>query len=163
PSAPRASDVLARINRWLSGKGEVASDGNTITLRDGRKARLERTLLTSLRGDLTEVSLTEPTQDGGKFRTSIMVAESDATLAVSVELGAATSLMAPVHVEAYCPIIIRELLSLNIAWHYQRDRVTSLPAEFSGRSGGENFVSLAWNRERSIPLVVVSQDDQQVL
>lgn len=163
PSAPSSSDVMSRIDSWLSGKGIVSEDGLKVVFRDGRQASVERRETKCSRGHLAEVVLTEPTQEGGKFRTSITVAESESTLAVSVELGVATTLIAPTHVEVYCPAIIRELLALDIVWRYQQDRVTSRPLKYLGAAGGEEFISLAWNSERAIPLVVISQDDGQVL
>lgn len=161
-SGAGAAGVLERIETWLRSKGRVADDRQSIVLSDGRVARLDRVELKSSRGVLTELVVTEPRPDGW-FRTSIAVAESEGSIAISVGLSAAATALAPVYVDVRCPRLVRDLLSPPSAWHYQGTRLTSAPVGFKGEAGGDGFIALAWDPGRSVPIVAVSDEYGSVL
>lgn len=161
-SGAGAAGVLERMETWLRSKGRLADDHQSIVLSDGREAKIDRVVLKSSRGELTELVVTEPRPDGW-FRTSIAVAESEDRVAISVGLSAAASALAPVYVEVRCPRLVRDLLSPPSAWHYQGTRLTSAPVDFKGEAGGDGFITLAWDPARSVPIVAVSDEYGSVL
>lgn len=161
-SGARAAGVLDRIESWLQSKGSRAGDGRSVVLSDGRVATIDRVVLKSSRGQLTELVVTEPRPDGW-FRTAIAVAESEGTVAISVGLSAAATALAPVYVDVRCPRLVRDLLSPPSAWHYQGTPVASTPIDFKGEVGGDGFIALAWDPARSVPVVAVSDEYGSVL
>lgn len=162
PSGTRADKVLDRIEGWLRSKGKLADDRRSVTLDDRRVATIDRISVTSSRGRLAEIVLTEPRPDGW-FRTAITVAESEGTVALSVGLSAAASALAPVYVDVRCPRLVRDLLSPPSPWRYQRTPLTSLPVDYKGEAGGDAFIALVWDSTRSVPIVAVSDEYGSVL
>lgn len=162
PSCATPADVHGRIDSWLRSKGEPTDDGGSVAFRDGRLAQLERMVVISSQGRVTEVVLTEPTP-GGWFRTSVGVAEATGLLAVAVHLSAGSSTLAPVHLDVRCPRLVRDLLAAPSPWKYRGTLLTSSPLDFCGEAGGDDFIALAWDSSRSVPLVAVSDEYGSVL
>jgi len=157
PSGTCADKVMDQIEGWLRSKGNLSDDRQSVTLGDGRIATIDRAILTSSQGRLAEIVVTEPRPDGW-FRTAITFAESEGTVAISVDLSAATSALAPVYVDIRCPRLVRDLLSPPSPWRYQRTPLTSLPVGYEGEAGGDAFIAFAWDPARPVPIVAVSDE-----
>lgn len=161
-SVARVAECLRLVDEWLHSKGTLAADGRTVVLRDSRVATIERASVASSRGRLTDLVLTEPRPDGW-FRTSITIGESEGSVALSVGLSAAATALTPVYVDVRCPRIVRDLLASPPSWAHRGTSLTSSAVEFSGEAGGDEFIALAWEEARSVPIVAVSDEDGAVL
>ena len=161
-SKVRGDAVLQQVTEWLGSKGKVSEDGSSIALRDGRIAEIARSSQSSSVGNIWEILLTEPRPDGW-FRTIIRVAEAEDLIAVSVALGAASEVLAPVYVDVRCPRLVKDLLSPPSPWRYRKTGLSSSPLELAGEAGGDEFIALAWDGSRSVPIVAVSDEYGSVL
>lgn len=151
--------VRHAVESWLNSKGTVADDAVSIALRHGKMAKIERSRIESSLGTASDLILTEPT-GGGVFRTSIALAETQDQIAVSVTLSAASSTLSPLAVDVHCPRIVRDLLSPGFGgrWQYRGAFLNSSHKNFTGNDGGDEFIALAWDPNRPVPIVAVSDE-----
>lgn len=161
-SGMRACAALDLTDKWLHSKGTLSAEGRSLHLRDGRIAEVARAEVKSSIGCLTEVVVTEPRPDGW-FRTTIRVGESEEAVAMSIGLSAASTTLAPVYVDVRCPRLVRDVLAPPSPWRYQGTPVAAAPVEYTRESGGDEFVALAWDPARSVPIVAVSDEYGSVL
>jgi hypothetical protein len=82
---------------------------------------------------------------------------------VAVGLSAAAAAIAPVFIDVRCPRLVQDLLSPPSAWTCRGSKVSSIPISCEGESGGDEFISLVWDRTRAIPLIAVSDEYGAVL
>ena len=150
------------IENWLRTKGVVSGDGASLQLLDGRVAQIARTAVSTAEGTSSEFVLTEPTA-GGWIRTTMAIAETPGVLVVSVVLAAGSNSLAPLVFDLRCPRIVRSLLGLPIVWRYGHSVLRAAALTFSGDQGGDDFVALTWDPERSVPIIAVSDEYGAVL
>jgi hypothetical protein len=158
--------VLGLVEAWLASKG-TRHDGNghtTVTFPDGRTATLSVTELAAACGHTATWILEEPA-DGGVFKTTLALGRNTETIAVSCELeaGSPVSVLAPVFFEARCPQVLRDIIGLGVPWSVRDTLISAQPLRFNHEGGGDELGVLIKNPERSLPLVVVSQDQGLVL
>lgn len=154
--------VLGKLNSWLESKGEYDPSRDSLVFSDGRMATLHKGRLESSKGHINECVLTEPTS-GGLFRTSVSIAANEETVAVLVGLAAASSTLSPISFDVRCPRFVRDVLSLPAQWTYRGTELESVPRDFEGETGGDDFISLVFDPERSVPVVAVSDEHGGVL
>ena len=162
PSCIHASIVVQQVDKWLRSKGDLADDGKSLILHNGRAAEIDRSDITSSRGYLTEITLTEPTPDGW-FHTNVKIAESLNVVSVAVSLSSTSLTLAPSFYPIHCPRLVRDLLAKPSPWRYRGTPLTSSPLDFEGERGGDDFIALAWDMDRSVPIVAVSDEYGSVL
>jgi hypothetical protein len=155
PTSFSSKDVHRIIRDWIASKGKLASDGAQITLKDGEVATIETTNGNSTDAKLTETILTQPKGDGW-FKTSISVAESASSVAVSVALSAASSTLAPLILDIRCPRVIHDLLALEAKWRLGESLLQGVPKIVSTAADVDELIGLIWRTDRSIPIIVVS-------
>jgi len=171
----RAADVNAasvwdsvqqRVENWLNSKGSrhEADDVTCLALSDGRTGILNVTHLVGGDGEARTWILDEPT-DGGTFRTTLALGRNAETIAVTcaLEAGSPVSVLAPVFFEARCPQVIRDIVEQGAPWSIRGMRVLAKPLRFDHESGGDELGALIRSEERSLPLVVISEDQGLVL
>jgi hypothetical protein len=113
-AAKLAGRVRTCIDRWLGAEGklQVADDRRTLTLNDGRVAEIASHELTTTRGSICEITVTEPTA-GGSFQTALAVAQEPGRVSVSCELAAGSQSLMPLWVDVHCPLN-------EVPWMYPR-------------------------------------------
>jgi hypothetical protein len=151
--------LVELIDSWLQSKGILSQDTTSIRLRDGRVGSIEKKASECSKGRLDEMILLEPTENGS-FSTNIAVASGDEELAISITLGAASTVLAPSRLDIRCPRIVRDVLRTRCIWDYRGTQVSLSPLEFQGRDGGERFIQFAWSNSRSLPVVIISRIDE---
>ncbi|MDP9474398.1 MAG: hypothetical protein M3R38_01645 [Actinomycetota bacterium] len=161
-SAARPERVDRCVDDWLASKGTPTEDGTGLAYNDGRLASLDRITVQSSGGRIDQTTLTEPTE-GGLFRTTVAVAKTGDSVAVSVGLAAASESLSPLALDVHRPRVVRALLAPPSPWRYGATRVTSSSVDFDGNAGGDRFVSLVWDEERSLSVIAVSDEQEAVL
>lgn len=160
-----AARVRNCIDGWLQGKGELhlANGRGTLRLRDGRPADVVSHEISTSKGSLWEIAVTEPT-GGGSFQTSLSVAHEPGRVSISCELSAGSQSLMPLWVDVHCPRVIRDVLALDGAsWMYQGSRLSPAPRVFRGPGGGDAFIDLVWDSARAVPVIGVSEEYGLVL
>lgn len=162
----RYRKVRSLIDVWQQSKGEVQQrdDAMELVLRDGRVAEFERVSAASLRGELSEITITEPT-DSGLFQTHVVVAKLEERIVVYVELRAAGGpyQVGPMYVDVRCPNLIHQIVESGDDWFVGESLLSAKPFDFTGSDGGEEFVKVAWHPNRNLPIVAVSPFDSHML
>ncbi|MCK9521432.1 MAG: hypothetical protein M0R76_00100 [Proteobacteria bacterium] len=164
PGVWDSSQQLAE--QWLDSKGtRHEADGVTeLSLSDGRTGTLS---VTHLGGGNVEamVRVVEEPTDGGRFRTTLALGRNAETIAVTCELeaGSPVSVLAPVFFDARCPQVLRDLIDKGHPWSVRGTRVMSKPLRFDHDDGGDALGALIKSNDRSLPLIVVSEDQGLVL
>ena len=154
----------AEIERWLDSKGQatLAGDIEAISYDDGRSATLQRHVEVAEGCELRTYDLQEEIA-AGTFRTHITVAWQDDSLEVHCDLGVGgDSEVSPVRFEAHCPQVLRNLIDMN-ASHAGSSALRTTPIRLEGQSGGNDLIELIWSDSRSVPVVVISDQDGLVL
>lgn len=164
-AAKVAGRVRTCIDGWLGSKGElhIADGHRTLTLHDGRVAEIASHELSTSKGSICEITLTEPTA-GGSFRTAFAVAQEPGRVSVACELAAGSQSLMPLWVDVHCPRVIRDLLSLpDVPWSYHGSRLPARARAFRGAAGGDAFIDLVWANERAVPVIAISEEYGLVL
>lgn len=153
------------LETWLEGKGvsdEHSSSGTFVSKTAGKSGVFNRTNVTSISGELLELSLTEPTKEGHRFRTEVTILNYEKRISVYLTLSAAVSgsFVSPITLYPRCPTIIRELLRLRKDWMFGGSDIP--PPEPIILIGAESATKLAgyiMNESRTLPVTVVSDLD----
>src|SRR5581483_6827560 len=164
-AAHLAGRVRTCIDAWLQAKGELLNkDGRrSLKLRDGRVAEVTSHEITTAKGSVCEITVTEPTANG-TFQTALVVAQEPGRAAVSCELAAGSQALMPLWVDVHSPRVIREILALNDApWMYHGSPLPVNARVFRGSTGGDAFIDLVWSDARAVPVIAISEEYGLVL
>ncbi len=152
------------IENWLAGKGKATPTGDVekIAYADGRNATLRRQKVAAEGCELRTYDLEEEIS-AGTFRTDIAVAWQGDALEVHCDLsvGGDTE-VSPVRFDARCPQVLRDLLDMYV-WQFGSSSLRTTPLYCEGQSGGNDLIELIWSKTRSVPVVVISDQDGLVL
>ena len=156
----KASDA---IHLWLEEKGHWRDHDGAflLDLNDGRTARLDtQRLAVQSVGTIDSWTLTEPLADG-IFETEILLAKGnmETALVVRQRAGHKHTVLAPVQCDAHSPRFLTQLIGNGIAWHCGSSRVRSTSIAYLGKHGGSELVKQLLDRERNLPLLVVSEHE----
>lgn len=152
--------VAAAIDDWLRLKGQLDPPSGEVRYPDGRIARLSSERISSSIGDLATWTLSEPTL-GGRFTTELGLAYSGGEISFGCVLSAGNpnNVLTPIAVETRSPQVVRRVSELNIPWHVGQRRLSTRPLMSRGIQGGRELVDALRSRERSLPIIGVSNRD----
>lgn len=159
------SSLLDTANRWLSQKGvtDTATEaGQFVSETSGAQGDFTRLSTSNSAGALFEISLTEPTNDGNTFITSVAITNADGVVSVFLTLSAAISgkSIAPIAVYPRCPVLMREILTLRDDWLFGGSEVPGpRPISIGGEKSASKLVGYLMNEGRTLPVTVVSELD----
>jgi hypothetical protein len=159
-AARLAERVRTCIDGWLFAKGEIqsAESSRALTLKDGRVADITSHEISTAKGSIFEITVTEPTA-GGAFRTTLAVAQEPGRVSVACELSAGSQSLMPLWVDVHCPRVIRDVLALTgVAWAYHGSSLPAGARVFRGSAGGDAFIDLVWNEARAVPVIAISEE-----
>lgn len=151
----RKRAVLEAVDAWLLQKGAPAEGGRFPT-RFG-EAELVKGSITSTLGEVWDIALEEPTHDG-RFRTELGFAFGANKLSVHGVLSGGSDSMAPTFIDARCPFVLRSILKLPFGWSYRGWPLSGRPLVLRGEAGGAELERLVWSPQRTVPVIVVSEE-----
>jgi hypothetical protein len=151
----RKRAVIEAVDAWLVQKGAPAGGGPFAS--KGGEAELVKSTITSTIGEVHSIALDEPTDDG-RFRTELGFAFGADKLSVYGVLSGGSDSMAPTFIDARCPFVLRSILKLPFGWTYRGCQVSGKPMVLRGDAGGEELERLVWSAQRTVPVIVVSEE-----
>ncbi len=159
------SDISGVIHNWLNRKGIADAShesGEFASETKGAKGAFATSSVSSVSGKLTEIVLTEPTNDGHTFTTGLTITNSDKVISVFLTLSASISgnTVAPTMLYPRCPTLIRELLALRSDWMFGGSEIPEArPIIVTGDEAAAVLASYLINKKRTLPVTVVSDLD----
>lgn len=170
PGARRdeAARVLAEIQRWLKWKGVPAESElpeGEFKLIDRTTARARWEVVEATSGAWRFLELDQEIDDRFHFRTAVSVSDEGERVVVycTLEAGLLDTRVSPVPFDPHCPGFIRDLMGLSGDWFFGPSKVYGLPQRLGGAESGVWLASEIMNRNRSVPIVVVSEDQGEAL
>lgn len=143
------------VDGWATQKGwrEIPN----FTLPDGRAGQFDSKVVQSNAGSLKRWTLLEEIP-GGFFETNVGLALTNDRIHASCSLavGHNTNQLSPLRYEARCPSVLRLLLDRPWNWRLGKSSISTAPLPFRGKAGGQSFVALLKDVERSLPVVALS-------
>lgn len=111
-------------------------------------------------GNIDTFTVVEPHPDADHWQTHFSLAQSGTALALfcQMRVGRQDSVVAPVRTVARCPKFVRQILQ-NGTWEAGSTIWRADAAEFIGRSSADELSQVIWDRDRRLPVVVVSEDE----
>ena len=158
--------VRESLRQWLLEKGAVDPDSAAGVFKSKSNdptGRFTRTDWSVSAASLERVRLAERTNTGQIFTTTIDVAARDGRVDVYCTLSVANSeaVIAPLPKDAHCPRIVRDLLDRHPGWTVQGYPIPKPEAELlSGKDGAHELAKAIRSPFRSLPIVVISEDDE---
>lgn len=157
--------LLGVLRAWLEQKGAKELDADTGTFEaqnnqgtfswehaqsQGRSWRLLR--------------LDESTDEGKRFQTAVSIADTGSLIAVyvSLEAGLSYSTIAPISIHPRCPRFIRAMLELDGDWYHGKTQIFKR-RRLIGEEAGREIAREILAKERTLPIVLLSEDDGKVL
>lgn len=166
-SAEEASKVFEevdkRVTAWHTGKGKVKEKEESLSLIDlgeGRTAYLQDEITETAKGKSRKVVLREHLlKPQGQFQTTLHYATADGKTDVvcMLEAEGPTGSLVPVMPAAYLPSVMRDILNLPVVWEVGGAKISGKVAIMEGEDAGKALVRLIQDKERLLPVVVVSK------
>jgi outer membrane murein-binding lipoprotein Lpp len=156
--ASEAKHLQAVVTAWLRSKGALAVDGSgTYTPEDGSSGTFGIQDAIDESRSCWMLQLNEETPDGRRFSVSVSItaANDRVSVYITLETGWTTDHIMPVSVDARCPRIVRELLSLPGPWYHGTSRLRQRLL-VNGFDAGEGLAAEIAHSSRTVPLIVVS-------
>lgn len=175
-AATRFADYRGLIDEWIGGKGNLPADfshaqpvPSDFELKDGRIASLAINAQSAeqdgVKHDLMTLHLSEPLSGGTEeefVRTNLDIATTGATVALSSRIQLVTHhhRMGPAsRVDLQCPRVIRMITSdQSNTWYCGQSPINHEHLAFEGTRGATALQNLIWDRNRTLPIVVISAD-----
>jgi hypothetical protein len=163
----RVRSVHESISNWLSEKGvsnvDAASGSFTSETPDGGGTFTREIVVVD--DDYAEaVSLQEKANTDQIFVTKVSIAATESRVAIYASVSAANirTTIAPRPTHARCPSIVRNIVRQHRDWSISDAPIPSgRPRAFAGRGGGEEVCRIIMSANRKVPLVLVSEDDEE--
>lgn len=163
--AVEAKRLKDEVEKWLRSKrASVTGPSGTYKPEDGSAGRF--TIEEALDGDRTwwMLQLHEDTNEGRRFSVGVSITSGSdrVSVYVTLETGWTTTHVMPVPVDPRCPRIVRSLLQLPGRWYHGASTLHQRKA-VTGFEEGEGLVHEIEHTERTVPIVVISKHDGEVL
>lgn len=164
-----SKDVSSLISAWLEEKGATHPDqsfGDFESKTGGGKGLFTREVLKDDIGILEDVVLEEKTKNGQVFTTRLSHVRANNIVSVHAVLSISNteSIISPVFTNPRCPAIVRRLLSNNTEWLLNGDSIGQGKSEqWNGTEAVDNIVRCINSNSRTLPLILVSEIDGDVL
>lgn len=163
-----AANIEVELNEWLLEKGASNPDvqsGNFVSKTRGAPAgQFQRRGATSEIGKFGELTLQEQAPSGQRFITAITLLALVDRVVVYATLSVenVATIVAPVFTDPRCPSIVKRLLELRSDWHIGNFAIPrSVAQQFHGTEGGRLLTSMIQDPARILPIVVVSEIEQE--
>lgn len=160
-----ATDVKSVINQWLVNKGVPRPDDSTGIFKSKTKnetGKFKQRTITSEKGVLHQLVLSEPTHDGNIFTTSIAAIDCNETYTIhaSLSVHSNSARIAPMRAQARCPAVIRTIIEKFPNWNIGNKPVMSpIPIKISSKQQIELIVNEIHDKSRTIPIIIVSENE----
>jgi hypothetical protein len=107
--------------------------------------------------------LIEDLGGGQRFETSISVTDTGRSVVVYATLasGLSSSAVTPVPTNAKCPRPVRRILDMHGAWYHGATKIRG-PNRVEGREAGSHFAEEIRFADRTLPLIVISEDEGEL-
>jgi hypothetical protein len=156
--ASEAGHLQNIVMGWLRSKG--ASEGGssgTYSPEDGSAGTYSIEDAVDDARSWWMVQLDEETTGGRRFstRVSITAGSDRVTVYITLDTGWTTTRIMPASIDAKCPRIVRELLTLPGLW-YHGDSTLRERLSVKGFDDGEGLAAEISNPNRTVPVIVVS-------
>lgn len=166
----RFVQIRELISHWLKVDKEVddpwAAAGDFESLTKDGSGSFSRHQVTVDAGSLEEVRLEEFTRAGQIFTTHIAAVLYGDKVRVYCTLNVANSesVISPLPVDPRCPSIVRTLLGASSDWYLNNSPLPpTKPTRMSGEACGQALAQEIRDPRRSLPLVVVSEIEDEFL
>ncbi|WP_341782231.1 hypothetical protein [Ectopseudomonas mendocina] len=163
-----AACIEQALNEWLIEKGAsdpAVSSGKFISRTGGSAdGQFQRRDAASEAGTFRELSLLEPTTSGQQFITTIVLLKLKDRIVVYATLAVQNiaTVIAPVFTDPRCPFIVKKLLGLRSDWYIGNFPIPDSTAQLLyGTDGGQKLKSIIQDPARTLPIVVVSEIEQE--
>lgn len=158
--ATEAARLRAEVSSWLLSKGANAiGPSGTYVSEDGSHATF--TVEEADDGDQSwwMVHLVEVTTQSRRFDTAISITNRAHGVAVyaTMEAGSNSTTISRVEADPRCPRVLRELLKLPGRWFHGTSELRGLRV-VKGFDAGEGLAAEIKDPERTVPILVVSED-----
>lgn len=150
----RKQIVSNQVAEWLRSKGHTGA--LNFALSDGRSAELEHTEQSTTAGEAETWSLLEEVE-GGFLETKLRLGLRGAELCFWCTVSAAqgNNRLTPMDLDVFCPGVVRQILRAG-RWTLGATPLSEQPLYARGGSGADDLVKALSDRNRSLPIVVVS-------
>jgi hypothetical protein len=165
----RVSAIDTATSEWLIQKGApdpTLNAGAFDSLTTNGNGRFIRERTTADTGVLEEVRLDEYSHGGQTFTTvlSAVALKDRVLLYATLSVTNTVSVIAPVYTDPRCPSVIRKLLSLFPDWSLSGNPLgQGKPRSVLGEEAAESLMDQLGSAERVLPVVVVSENDDEIL
>ena len=104
--------------------------------------------------------LDETASDGTRHIAAVSITRTEAGVAVyvTIEAGLSFSTIKPIRLDPRCPRVVRSLLALPAPWFHGPSRLCLLQRAV-GVAEGERLARLIADQKRTVPIVVISEND----
>lgn len=163
----RALRISPLVDSWLASKGvenPTADAGLFRSLTPGSTAKYSRQITRQGSDFVEELFLVERVSDAQVYLTRLVVASLPALFAVCASVVARNvgNIIAPAPFSARCPGIIRSILRDHGPWTLNGVPVpTGTTNRLRGDPGGSELSRLITSQDRALPLVAVSDLDEE--
>ncbi|SET98512.1 hypothetical protein [Stigmatella erecta] len=162
--AEEATRLRATISEWLHSKGaKETTPSGTYNAEDGSHATF--TIEEAVDGDRSwwMLRLEELTDQGRRFVTAVSVTNGSEIVAVyaTMEVGSDSTSIDRVRADPRCPKVVRALLNGPDRWFQGKCELYRLRS-IEGFDAGEDLVAELKRPDRTVPIIVVSEDAQGV-
>ncbi|WP_157596457.1 hypothetical protein [Plesiocystis pacifica] len=156
-------EIIGLLRKWLVEKradDPSANEGEFRSERDDSSGRFEWQQSEYERRSWRMLRLSEELAQGRQFETSISVTDTGRSVVVYTTLasGLISSAVTPVRTEARCPRPIRGILDLHTSWYHGTTRIQGL-RRTEGHEAGRQLADEIRSSSRTLPLIVISEDD----
>lgn len=165
----RAAEVMEAISDWLSKKGAanpLADSGEFESLTQDGQGRFTRKVTAVSTATLTELRLEEATRAGQSFITTISTVITDRKVILygSLSNQSLRSVIAPPVTDPRCPSVIRSILAMHDDWQLNGGKLSNGQARtHSGSESGQILADEIRSDARSLPIIVISQNEGEVI
>jgi len=163
-----SAQIGAALNEWLKEKGALDAMAGAGTFTSKTKGspvgNFQRRSASSKIGSFDEIVLQEPTSSGQRFVTTIAILYHTDRVIVHATLSVQNLnvVVAPVFTDPRCPSVVKRLLDLRSDWHLGGSELPHPVAEqISDSEGGEKLASAIQDPARTLPIVVVSEIENE--
>ncbi len=156
------------IRNWLRGKRAPDADAEEGTFRSqslGARATFRWQRAVAAPRSWRMVHLDEEQPGGRRFSSAISVTDTGKRVVVyaSLSTGSAASTVAPIEVgDAKCPRVVRDILKHSAKWRHGETLIEPI-SSMRGASSGAGLARRILNAGRSLPIIVITEEDDELL
>ena len=149
------------VTQWINEKGARDPRTRLFVFSDGRSGTYSTKELLVDGTTLVDHTLYEQTQDGS-IQSQVEIGLHGQKLLVYVEIraGGPPNQVGPVMLDIRTPKIIRSILDDGSQWMLGSTPLTTKALPFQGYGDARRLIDIIWHKDRNLPLIVVSDDNE---